>query len=1246
MDTRERLKNVIYYLMNVNNMNSKVVKNILEYKDFFWEKNLIAQGCILKIKKNGTKYIEIQKECKNLYNTFSKLYLKLHKSKGDLELIWGYCFFTWKIKNKNIAHPLFFYKCHLEFDEENESYILEPVDNKFYMEIGILKNLSFDHIEELLKIKNKIEDELISIQKLDDIEKGMKVFGKELNIKVPKLRKIEGGLVDYKEIEIIEDMQFYHEPILIFRNHDAEKLNRELNDLFRFLNEGQDVPYTLKALVDDNYLMKIDKNKDLWNEIGQDPLYLLPVSKEQRQISKKIADNFGVVVKGPPGTGKTYSIANLICNFLANNKKVLVISNKRNILEKIFDTIPESIRNLCINYKEGSLESLSSIYNSINGFIDKIHLNLNEEQDNINKLENELKLCRKKQENVYRKLQISKNLDDKEIKYLCKDYKIKGIKKWIEENRKQYSWIDDDIKNIKEPPITDAKFSKLLYIMSNVTKKEIDEFNQISGLLYNIPPYLDLLQKIKRKCELERNRSSYRLAVKDWCISYNYKYNYENILKLLKRTQNFLISIESTWIESVLMCVKKGEIIKGVLQQTILKCNYYIKKIGSLKKETTGYKVEIPLEMEKTYLLSKLEDIYKQYNQKGKINKVFKLLHSECDEILLKCKVNSRQISNKNETKIVMMFIEEGLIKEKLISLWNNSMIEYGAEKIKNIDIETLSNLEDYIDKIDIIINWTSKVVNKIRSSMKEIVFLNKIDWYNKDTYSKLQRGVLSIKYISEYENIKSYILNIEKLISKVKGFEEIGDAINRNDIVSLKQCYKRIDRLKNLTPSIREMEYISQRLEKVCPKLITKLIEEKDRMNMLTKYKNLSVAWLWKQLNYAIEDEYDKFKLENINREIRIEREKENHIIQSLGAKKAWYNTVSSLKEYQKRSLYSFKEAVDKLGRASGKDSSMYINLAKEEIKKFQQFVPVWIMSPKDMIENLNISDDMFDIVMFDNANDMNLFSISALFRAKKAIIFGDENQANVEKSIQDNKRTKLFAKKYLKDVPNWQWINMKTSIYSTVCRVFPSTVSLKENFRSPSEITNFSSNLCYSGRVLSAKSEGTFGELWSPIKTVNVKGKRERGNPINLKEAEAIADTIVECCSNPLYKNMSMGVISLLGDDQGEVIKNLLEKKLGQDKIKERKILCGNPYTFQGEERDIIFLSMVISNNVKFATLTKDSDIRRLNIACSRAKKQMWLFHSVELQDMSKECIRYKLLDYCINFKTINKKGNLRIA
>jgi very-short-patch-repair endonuclease len=57
-----------------------------------------------------------------------------------------------------------------------------------------------------------------------------------------------------------------------------------------------------------------------------------------------------------------------------------------------------------------------------------------------------------------------------------------------------------------------------------------------------------------------------------------------------------------------------------------------------------------------------------------------------------------------------------------------------------------------------------------------------------------------------------------------------------------------------------------------------------------------------------------------------------------------------------------------------------------------------------------------------------------------------------------------------------------------------------------------------------------------------------------------------------------------------------------------------------------------MVIANNAKFAALTKGSDIRRFNVAASRARNQMWLFHSVDLENLNNKCVRYSLLKYCL--------------
>jgi very-short-patch-repair endonuclease len=110
-------------------------------------------------------------------------------------------------------------------------------------------------------------------------------------------------------------------------------------------------------------------------------------------------------------------------------------------------------------------------------------------------------------------------------------------------------------------------------------------------------------------------------------------------------------------------------------------------------------------------------------------------------------------------------------------------------------------------------------------------------------------------------------------------------------------------------------------------------------------------------------------------------------------------------------------------------------------------------------------------------------------------------------------------------------------------------------------------------------------------------------------------------------------MGVITLQGDAQAPLIENLLLDRLGDEEMEKRKLLVGKPYSFQGGERDIIFLSMVAARNQRIGTLTRATDQRRFNVAASRAKDQMWLFCSVELGDLSQLCLRKRLLEFFVN-------------
>lgn len=187
--------------------------------------------------------------------------------------------------------------------------------------------------------------------------------------------------------------------------------------------------------------------------------------------------------------------------------------------------------------------------------------------------------------------------------------------------------------------------------------------------------------------------------------------------------------------------------------------------------------------------------------------------------------------------------------------------------------------------------------------------------------------------------------------------------------------------------------------------------------------------------------------------------------------------------------------------------------------------------------------------------------------------------------------------------------------------------------------EIIQFSNNLSYSDAPLIPLRQYGTNRL-EPVQTVFVKDGYRKGSSDDIEnppEAEAIVAQIAECCEDPAYAGKTFGVICLMGSRQAELINSLLLEKngIGAQEMEKRRLVCGRPYDFQGDERDVIFLSMVDApQDGQPCRMMRDSDTqRRFNVAASRAKDQLWLFHSATPNDLRPECLRYRLLEYCTN-------------
>src|SRR5207237_3624143 len=90
-------------------------------------------------------------------------------------------------------------------------------------------------------------------------------------------------------------------------------------------------------------------------------------------------------------------------------------------------------------------------------------------------------------------------------------------------------------------------------------------------------------------------------------------------------------------------------------------------------------------------------------------------------------------------------------------------------------------------------------------------------------------------------------------------------------------------------------------------------------------------------------------------------------------------------------------------------------------------------------------------------------------------------------------------------------------------------------------------------------------------------------REGKINRQEAVTVASLLAAAMEQREYRKndagppLSFGVVSLVGDEQAIEIDNLVRAHISPDRYELHRVLCGNAAQFQGDERDVVFISVV---------------------------------------------------------------------
>jgi very-short-patch-repair endonuclease len=201
--------------------------------------------------------------------------------------------------------------------------------------------------------------------------------------------------------------------------------------------------------------------------------------------------------------------------------------------------------------------------------------------------------------------------------------------------------------------------------------------------------------------------------------------------------------------------------------------------------------------------------------------------------------------------------------------------------------------------------------------------------------------------------------------------------------------------------------------------------------------------------------------------------------------------------------------------------------------------------------------------------------------------------------------------------------------SVYDLARQSFGGAICLTEHFRCVPEIIEFSNHLCYGGKIRPLRDPSK-----ATLKPHIIAHRVEEGravNETNPAEALAIASLIRAAIDQPEYKNKSFGVVSLVGDDQALEIERLLLHHLPPAEYEARRVLCGNAAQFQGDERDVMFLSVVDAAEENPLRLRSEPMFKqRFNVAASRARDQMWVVHSLDPADLKPKDLRRRLIQH----------------
>ena len=328
----------------------------------------------------------------------------------------------------------------------------------------------------------------------------------------------------------------------------------------------------------------------------------------------------------------------------------------------------------------------------------------------------------------------------------------------------------------------------------------------------------------------------------------------------------------------------------------------------------------------------------------------------------------------------------------------------------------------------------------------------------------------------------------------------------------------------------------------------------------------------------------------------------------------------ILELSTDDRKSLTNYYAVVRQLsGEYPG--NKAYAKLKQQQeflFRKISKILPVWSVTNLSAAGHFPFQENIFDLVVIDEASQSDIASsIPLLFRAKKAVIIGDPQQLRHISTINKTLNNRLMQKYSLLNEDNLRFSYSIQSLYhcSRGAVGAGEVTLLNEHYRSHFSIIEFSNREWYDGHL---DIRTNYDNLIFPpdgrehIEWANVVGNTFKPHGTSaLNEAEAnkvltLLDVLLK-----MYKERkpSFGIVTPFSAQKNYIIQRL-SGKYDEATIKKHILLANTVHQFQGDERDIVIFSPVISQNASESSIGfLRSTSNLFNVSITRARSILWV-------------------------------------